>query len=399
MNSERNIEKGSLEKFFIFSLGIAYFATVTLDSIVNLLQIEIASTFEVTLGAASQIRAVAGIAAIASGLLTGFLSIRFKHKSLVIVGLLFMLISGFGCSIAPSLDLMFLFFSFNAIASIIVGSMSVTIIGDSMPSKKKTKAVGLFLAFSPFANFITIIMTGFLAQLGSWRYVPLLFTIPVSVIALFLVYFGVPIQRNYQSPKIVKKIYFGKFKQVLVNKSATACLVGNILKTVTFQAIVLYAASFYRQRFLISLDLVVLIMLGGLLFLSVGNLVGGRLSLRFGRKPIAVLSSFFAGLSVIILYSMPSFWMALPFDYFGVFLSGIAITAVANLTLDQIPESRGTLMSLSVTFGALGMVLAPIIGGRMLDMYSFETMGLTLGATSLLAAATLHLLTKEPNKT
>jgi|PlaIllAssembly_1097288.scaffolds.fasta_scaffold1160312_1 hypothetical protein len=47
-------EKSSFGKLFVFSLGLAYFATVTLDALVSLLLIDIASTFEVTLGVASR---------------------------------------------------------------------------------------------------------------------------------------------------------------------------------------------------------------------------------------------------------------------------------------------------------------------------------------------------------
>jgi predicted MFS family arabinose efflux permease len=90
--------------------------------------------------------------------------------------------------------------------------------------------------------------------------------------------------------------------------------------------------------------------------------------------------------------------MALPFDYLGLCLSGIANTAATSLTLDQVPESRGTLVSLNATSISIGMVLAPAIGGMLLDAFTFKAMGLTLGTAGILAAIVFYFLTQDPNK-
>jgi predicted MFS family arabinose efflux permease len=391
-------EKSPLGRLFVFSLGLAYFATVTLDVLVSLLLIDIASTFEVTLGVASQISTFSGIVAITTGLIMGLLSVRFRHKSLVIAGLLFMVFSALGCFLAPNLNVVFLFYPLQAVAAVMILATSLAMIGDYLPSDRKTKTVGLFLAAAPLANIVAIIVTGFLAGLGGWRYVPLFFSLPASVIALFFAWFCIPSIPNHRSILVTKGTYLLRFKDVLFNRSAGACLLGNILRTTAYLAIITFGISFYRQQFLITTDQAILIMLGGTLFFTFGNFAAGRLPLRFGRKHIAVTASFFAGMSIITVFQMPSFWMALPFDYLGLCLSGIANTAATSLTLDQVPESRGTLVSLNTTSISIGMVLAPAIGGMLLDAFSFKAMGLTLGTAGILAATVFYFLTQDPNK-
>jgi hypothetical protein len=72
--------------------------------------------------------------------------------------------------------------------------------------------------------------------------------IPISFVALALVYFVVP---NSTVPVPVnKQNYLSSFKEVLVNKSA-ACLVGSML--ITAAGIwSFYAASFWIKKFSLS---------------------------------------------------------------------------------------------------------------------------------------------------
>ena len=56
-------------------------------------------------------------------------------------------------------------------------------------------------------------------------------------------------------------------------------------------------------------------------------------------------------------------------------------------------------MSLNFASILLGMTIAPIIGGLLLDLFSFEAMAITLGSTGFIAAAIFYFLTKDPIKT
>jgi predicted MFS family arabinose efflux permease len=392
------VEKLSLGTLFLLSLALAYFATVTLDVLPNLLLIDIASTFQATLGATSQIRTFMSAAAFVSALLMGVLSVRFKHKSLLLAGVLFMLISSLGCFFAPTLSWMQIFYSLNGAGSAMVLPMALALVGDFLPLEKRAKAVGYIVAMAPLSFLVSIPITGFLADFGGWRLVPLLFAMPFSVMGLFFAFFGLRSLPHEQPLAVTKAAYLRSFKQVFLSKSATACLVGNILRTAAYNATALFGISFYRQRFLITLNFGIGLMLGGTLLFTLGSVIAGRLANRFGRKPLTVSASFLSGVFIMCFFLMPNFWMALPFDFSGMFLAGMAFSAATSLSLEQAPKSRGTMMSLNSAFTAVGVSLAAAVGGAVLDLFSYETMGLTLGATGVIAAAVFYFLTKDPSR-
>lgn len=110
-------------------------------------------------------------------------------------------------------------------------------------------------------------------------------------------------------------------------------------------------------------------------------------------------ASFLSGVFVICLFLMPSFGLALPFDYSGVFLAGVAFSAATSLSLEQVPKSRGTMMSLNTAVASIGTALAAAVGGAVLDLFSYEALGLTLGVAGVIAAAVFYFLTKDPSRT
>jgi predicted MFS family arabinose efflux permease len=68
-----------------------------------------------------------------------------------------------------------------------------------------------------------------------------------------------------------------------------------------------------------------------------------------------------------------------------------------NLTLEQAPESRGTMMSMSTIFVTLGLGLGTAIGGAVLALFkNYSALIFTYAALSLTAAPIYFFLTKDP---
>jgi predicted MFS family arabinose efflux permease len=55
-------------------------------------------------------------------------------------------------------------------------------------------------------------------------------------------------------------------------------------------------------------------------------------------------------------------------------------------------------MSLKATFMNLGMLLASVAGGIVLNVYNYQTMALVLGGLGLVGTAVWILLVKDPCK-
>lgn len=78
------------------------------------------------------------------------------------------------------------------------------------------------------------------------------------------------------------------------------------------------------------------------------------------------------------------------------FIGGIAIASGHNLTLEQVPQNRGTMMSISGVFSSIGASIGVSSGGLALGMLGFQSLGLTLGMFGLISAAIVYFLAKDP---
>src|SRR5674476_142866 len=128
-------------RLLILSLGIAVFITFTLDIVAQLFLVDISSTFNVTRGVASQIQITSSLAAIIFALLISALSIRFKSKSLLTLGVLCIIVGAAGCFLAPTFGFMQVFFPLNGVGSAIVIPMALALIGENYTIDKRAKEI------------------------------------------------------------------------------------------------------------------------------------------------------------------------------------------------------------------------------------------------------------------
>jgi predicted MFS family arabinose efflux permease len=85
---------------FLPSLVISYFATSPLGIVTGLFLLKMAETFGVDKGFMGQINTFSSIVSVVFALLMGVLSVRLRHKSLLLIGLLFLGVSAVGCYFA-----------------------------------------------------------------------------------------------------------------------------------------------------------------------------------------------------------------------------------------------------------------------------------------------------------
>jgi predicted MFS family arabinose efflux permease len=206
---------------------------------------------------------------------------------------------------------------------------------------------------------------------------------------------------HQHKPEVGRKEYLRSFKRVFLNKSAAACLVANLFFT---GVIGLFAINFLRQQFWSELPLPLQVqyasyvaMVSTLLF-AAGSLAAGRLANRYSVKTLTVLGALGDGVFIILLFLAPNLWLALAFNWLHVWSATTAGTAISCLALDQVPTARGTMMSMKSVFGNIGNALGPAIGGALLIWASYPSLGLILGAMSIVASAIILLITNDTTR-
>jgi len=392
-------EKRSSGRLFLPSLAFSYFATGPMGILTGLLLIDIALTFERPVGAMGQINTLFYFVAVIFALSMGVLSVRFRHKSLLLIGLSSLSISALGCFFASDFNLMLISYSLSGVGTAMVTPMAFTLIGEHFPLDKRANAIGWIVAGGSLSYAIGAPVIGFIAGLGGWRFVLFAFVLPISLASLLLAFIGLPSTSRSTQPAMSKETYLGSFKVVLSNRSATACLAGNILRSISFMVILLYGISFFRQRFLVSTDLASIVMVGAALCYTLGSLVSGRFVNRFGRKPLTVLTTLLAGIFTVSFVYLPNLWLSLVLNFLGASFFGMGASASSSLTLEQVPEFRGTMMSINSAAMNLGSALGAALGGLALLLFDYEGLGSSLGAVGIVAAIVFHLLATDPTRT
>jgi len=380
------------------SLVVSGFATGPITVLVALLLIDIGKTFSTDVGMTGQINTTYSLAAFTFALLTGALSIRFKHKLLLLTGLLLMSISALACFLAPDFLTMLVFYSLSGAGYAMVNPMAFALVGDHISLEKRANAIGWIVAGGALVYVIGAPVIALMSGLGGWRFPLLGFVIPVLFMSLLLAFLGLPSASVERQISANKENYRESFKEILLNRSAVACLVGDTLRSASFIAILLYATSFFRQRFSVPTDLASFILLGGALSYVLGSLAGGLFVNRFGRKTSTVLTALLSGIFTIVYVFSLNLGISLVLMLTASWFFGMVASSANGLILEQTPRSRGTMMSIDTAVINIGSALGTVSGGLGLLYLGYEGLGSVLGVLGIVASIVFWLLARDPTK-
>jgi predicted MFS family arabinose efflux permease len=390
-------EKGSPGTLFLPSLVISYFATGPLALSVALFLVDIGNAFNVPVGVMGQINTPYSVVAFIFALFMGILSVRFKHKPLLLIGLLLISISALGCLLAPDFTVMLVSYSLSGLGWAMVSPMSVTLIGEHFPLEKRASAIGWIIAGGALSYVIAPVIA-LIGGFGGWRFTLLGFVIPIILVSFLLALVGLPSTSRSHQPELNGKMYVRSFKEVLTNRSAASCLIGDVLRSASFIAILIYGASFFRQRFFVSVDFASIWILGAASCYTVGSLVSGPIVNRFGRKASTVLTTLLAGIFTISYAYMSNLWLSLELSFISSWFFGVVASAANSLVLEQVPEFLSTMMSIDSAVLNLGSALGTAFGGLALLSFGYEGLGIVLGVMGVASAFVFQFLTNDPTR-
>lgn len=369
------------------------FANWSPSVISGLLLLEIAESFGAPVGVTGQMMTFSSALGIVSAVMAGVLSARYDPRVLLLSGLVLHVASAVGCGLAPSLWVLFLAFSVSGFALAIVSPMVWTLVGEHLPTEKRPVAMGWLIAAGTLTFLLGPPLVGYLETLGSWRLSFFAYHLPTVLIALLISYWGIPVSGC--QPRRGSGALEG-IRQVLIDRSALSCLVGMALTSAIYYSIFVYSISFFRVRFELPLAWASLLASASALLSMFGGLAGGRLVSLYGRKGLSVAGCALAGLASIGYVLVPLLWVSLGVVLLGTVICGVRYNAISSLSLEQVPEHRGSMMSMNSASVNLGMALGAGIGGYFLLVGDWVLMGVVIGTLGLLAAGVLQLWSVDP---
>jgi predicted MFS family arabinose efflux permease len=378
------------KKLVIPSLFLSTVVTFIPQLITSLLLIEISESFGIEVGIAGQVRTASFITSLVLALLMGVLSLRYSHKSLLATGLLLTCLSAIFCFLSPTFLILLLGYSLSGMSMGMARPMANALVGELFPIDQRPRVISYLTVGGATAYLLGSLSIGVIID---WRLAFVLLVLPLSVLNLGLVVIGIP--RVQSQP--ARSTYVSALKEVVLNKSAVACLISNAFVFITWSVVLSYAASFFRHHFLLDASFVAYLYIPLSIAYIVAGVVTGRIVQRFDRKKMTVVFALMHGLCLLVFLNVPDVWLSLLFWLLSSFTSGVRYAAYNSIALEQVPDYRGSMMSLSQVTQDLGSFIGTGIGGVILVLASYDVLGV-LGAASIMASLIFQLFVVDPMK-
>lgn len=384
------------DRLLIPSLFVSQLSTRPIGILTGFILVDIAQTFGTTVGVMGQIITAASLAGMIVAPILAALSIRYKPRTLLLTGITLITISSLGCSFVFNYASMLLFYSLSGLGAAMVTPMIMTIIGEKIPEEKRSGTIGLIIASTPMLSTIMGLTITHIMSRG-WKTAYLLVVFPITFISLVLATLGLQRTTDNDVTEQPKTSIREGFRQIIGHRSALACLLGTVLSRMAWGGVMWYMVSFYRQAFEMPTELVGVIWSANTFVFVIGSLMVGRVVPKVGRKKTTGLMSLLIGIFIILFTNIPSYYASVAAVLLVTIFSAVWSSSSNDLSLVQVPEYSGAMMSLNSGSSMLGNALGTAIGGLCLTFGGYSLFGLVLGIMSVVAFLTISLFVRDPS--
>ena len=355
--------------------------------IVSVLLIEIAQAFGKSIGEASQMMTFSSILGTLTALALTLLTVRYSPTHLHNIGLAICLLSSLGCVLAPAYPVLFVLYGLCGVGPSLVTPMTTTITGELTSGEERSRSLGIIIAAPAIFYLFGILIVG---QISEWRLAFAYFAAPLLALSLLASITVIPMIESRGE----KESLSAGLRRIYENRSATSCLIAAAI-TGVWTIVVSFGASYYREVHGIPLSTVTPIIAGMALTFASGALAGGRFMPRLGVKKATTISQILLGASFIVVMISRNTLVSVASGFFLSLTSGINVTALNGLTLNQVPEYRGSMMSLFTASASLGGSLNLALMGILLTSYGWAHASTVVGILGIISGVLVHLFVTE----
>jgi predicted MFS family arabinose efflux permease len=376
----------------IVSLTLALCTAATGPQFValSLLMLDISETLGTPITVIGQLNTVFSVIAIIMSLAMGVLTVRYQPKRLLQTGIITLFIGVILAAVSPNyVTMMASYVLYGVGLSLVIPIANLLIV--LFPPEQRTSIMGRVYSGRSFTSIIATPVIGFLTAAYGWRMGFVGFGLPLIVLTGLLVTLKIPKQPKQEEKEDITK----GFKEIKANRSASACLIGATLALAFFNSIMVYNGAYLRGSLGFSIETASLIMSGLFIATAAGQVTSGAFATRFGVKRTTYLATFICGVSFFayLTINLPVAF-ALIASVIGTAAAGTTMTSLSSFALEQVAESRGTMMSLVSAGISFGGMMGSAIGGVAIDTIGFKGYGVIMFAMSLGAAFVLQRWTK-----
>ncbi len=378
-------------KWITLSLALSTASTGPQLVALSLLMPEISTTLNTPITQLGQLNTAFSIIATLGSLLMGIITIRYPPKKLLQTGIITLLLGIILASQATTYPIMLTAFILYGIGNALVLPIA-TLLLTLYPLETRTTALGKIYSGRSLTSIIATPIIGTITAISGWRTGYIGFGAPLIILAIILITIKIP-----EQPVSTEKTDLTQgFRNISKNKSAVACIIGGALGLAFFNGLMVFNGAYTRNQLNLPIETASIAMSITFIAIALGQFLSGALANRIGVKTTTWLSTATGAISLLLYFTAPlPIPLAIITSAIGTAMAGITMTTMATLALEQVPQSRGTMMSLNSAAMSLSAMLSTTIGGVAIDALGFKGFGISMFILAAVAAITFQHWTRE----
>lgn len=333
----------------------------------------------------------------------GTMSDRVGRKRMIIIGFAIFSISTFCTGLAKSFEILLLFRGLTGLSGAMIMPSIFALVGDKVTYESRGKAMGTIMGAMIGSTVIGVPIGAFLSEIGNWQWT----FYSIGLLTLFLTLLINHILRNEKEREDVHvsltETVDAPLKMTVVNISVLFALLATFLWTIGLHGMFSYIGVYYGDNFGLSVGKIgIVIFLAGVGSVA-GNILGGKLADKIGKKSVIVIASIVSSISVMLFsLSTENLVIAIIVHIIWSLFIGFGQASLTALISELKPAVRGTIMALNSSAMYIGMTIASGVASLAISNgFPFFSLGTICAIASLLVLPIIFVLVKEktsPNK-
>ena len=353
------------EKLLLFILAVVQFSHILDFMIIMPLGSQFMRIFDISPRQFSLIVSAYAGSAFVMGLFSAMFIDRFDRKQVLFYTYIGFTIGTLACAIAPSYLVFLAARSITGAFGGILGALVLSIIGDTIPLKRRASAMGLVMTAFSVASVIGVPAGIYLAAKFSWR-APFLAVGAIAFVLTFFIFFFMPPLRKHLESGLVQRNPFRVMGNIFGDANQRLALFFTVILMLGHFTIIPFIAPYMQLNIGFSdYQVTYIYFIGGMLTVFLLPFFG-RLADRHGHAKVFSISSLFALASIFAITNLPAVPMALALcatSSFFVVASGRNVPAMTMVTSVVRPENRGSFMSVRSSVQEMALALSSILAG------------------------------------
>lgn len=327
----------------------------------------------------------------------GMMSDRVGRKRMIIIGFIIFSISTFCTGLAKNFEILLLFRGLTGLSGAMIMPSIFALVGDKVTYESRGKAMGTIMGAMIGSTVIGVPIGAFLSEIGNWQWT----FYSIGLLTLFLTLLINHILRNEKEREDVHvsltETVDAPLKMTVVNISVLFALLATFLWTIGLHGMFSYIGVYYENNFGISVGKIgIVIFLAGVGSVA-GNILGGKLADKIGKKSVIVIASIVSSISVMLFsLSTGNLVIAIIVHIIWSLFIGFGQASLTALISELKPAVRGTVMALNSSAMYIGMTIASGVASLAISNgFPFSSLGTICAIASLLVLPIIFVLVKE----